>query len=180
MPPSAVRTVGDLIYWQYAKIISESAGAGRRRYPFVMDRFKKLQSGEIEWSTAVREWVKEHEIRGLCAYCGSAAGLSVDHLLPRSRGGPDAADNAVLACRNCNSSKGDRGIYEWFGLEMRYEVPRIVEGKYLKLLHRLHGERGSLQAGRADLQALCRSCRMNGKCPSPDLTVYCLEGVFGA
>jgi hypothetical protein len=59
MPPSAVKNVRDLIYWQYAKIISESAGAGKKQYAFVMNRFKKLQSGEIEWSGAIREYIRE-------------------------------------------------------------------------------------------------------------------------
>lgn len=48
MPPSVVRTIRDLIYWQYAKIISESADAGKKQFTFVMDHFKKLQSGKIE------------------------------------------------------------------------------------------------------------------------------------
>jgi len=56
-----VKSFRDLIYWQYAKIISESAGAGKRQYGFVMDRFKKLVSGEISWSTSIREYVKERE-----------------------------------------------------------------------------------------------------------------------
>jgi hypothetical protein len=59
LPPKAVRTIRDLIYWQYAKIISESAGFGKKQFAFVMDRFKKLQSGEIEWSTSIREYIKE-------------------------------------------------------------------------------------------------------------------------
>ena len=54
MPPPAVKSIRDLIFWQYAKIISESAGAGKRQYGFVMDRFKKLVSGEISWSTSIR------------------------------------------------------------------------------------------------------------------------------
>ncbi|KXA97077.1 hypothetical protein AKJ39_03730 [candidate division MSBL1 archaeon SCGC-AAA259J03] len=58
MPPSAVKTVEDLIFWQYAKIISKSAGMGKKNYGFIMDRFKKLQSGEIEWSTSMRKITK--------------------------------------------------------------------------------------------------------------------------
>jgi len=34
MPPAAVRTMNDLMYWQYAKIIAESAGMGKRKWPF--------------------------------------------------------------------------------------------------------------------------------------------------
>src|SRR3972149_9832281 len=109
MPPTAVKSVRDLIYWQYAKIISESAGAGKKQYAFVMNRFKKLQSGEIEWSGAIREYIRERDLPTQCIYCQSSTNLSYDHLIPRSRGGPDIADNVVLACKPCNSSKGNKG-----------------------------------------------------------------------
>ena len=46
MPPTAIRDLKDLLYWQYAKIIGESAGFGKKQFAFVMDRFKKLQNGE--------------------------------------------------------------------------------------------------------------------------------------
>lgn len=55
MPPSAVKTLRDLIFWQYAKIISQSADFGKTNYRFIMSRFKKLQSGEITWSSSIRE-----------------------------------------------------------------------------------------------------------------------------
>lgn len=42
-----------------------------------------------------------------CHYCGLDAN-SVDHVLPRSRGGTDDLDNLVACCSSCNSSKGDR------------------------------------------------------------------------
>jgi 5-methylcytosine-specific restriction endonuclease McrA len=43
----------------------------------------------------------------MCAYCGGRAD-SVDHLLPRSRGGGDTWFNLVAACQPCNGLKGDR------------------------------------------------------------------------
>lgn len=55
MPPAAVKTVKDLIFWEYAKLISGSAIYDRKNYGFVMDRFKKLQSGGIKWSQILRE-----------------------------------------------------------------------------------------------------------------------------
>ena len=73
LPPSAVKSIQDLIFWQYAKIISESAGIGKDSYGFVMSRFKKLVSGEINWSTSIREYVKEREQRDVCIYCGKKA-----------------------------------------------------------------------------------------------------------
>jgi 5-methylcytosine-specific restriction endonuclease McrA len=48
---------------------------------------------------------------GRCVYCGAAA-TSLDHVVPRSRGGPHAWDNVVSACGRCNHVKADRGISE--------------------------------------------------------------------
>jgi hypothetical protein len=179
MPPKAVRTLRDLIFWQYAKIISESAGFGKANYGFIMDRFKRLRSGEIEWSTSIREWIHERENPGQCIYCGATGSLTVEHMLPLSRGGPDHPDNAVWACPNCNSSKGDRRLYEFFSLEDRNRIPRIAEGKYLKLLYDQLDRRGLLDIDRKKIPELCKICDLDVKCPVPeDLTVYCLEGVF--
>lgn len=48
---------------------------------------------------------------GRCVYCGQAA-TSVDHVIPRSRGGPHTWENVVSACRRCNHVKGDRYVTE--------------------------------------------------------------------
>ncbi len=42
-----------------------------------------------------------------CQYCGSGAD-SIDHVIPRSRGGLDDWDNLAAACRSCNSTKRNR------------------------------------------------------------------------
>jgi len=52
-----------------------------------------------------------------CQYCGLAA-ESIDHVLPRSRGGMHAWDNVVAACRRCNTRKEDRLPHE-VGLVLR-------------------------------------------------------------
>ncbi len=177
MPPGAVKTIQHLIFWQYAKIISESAGYGKRQFGFVMNRFKKLASGEINWSTSIREYVKEREKEDVCIYCGQKRTLTLEHILPRSRGGPDIADNAVFVCKTCNSSKGDKRLYEWFGLENRYKIPRIAEGKYLKLLYALHERDKTLKL--SNMSKLCPRCDLQSKCPTKQkLTVFCLEGIF--
>ena len=43
-----------------------------------------------------------------CQYCGSAERLTLDHVLPRSRGGKDAWENLVAACTPCNNKKSNR------------------------------------------------------------------------
>lgn len=42
-----------------------------------------------------------------CQYCGDAAD-SIDHVVPRSRGGEHVWDNVTAACRSCNLRKRDR------------------------------------------------------------------------
>ena len=46
--------------------------------------------------------------KGLCAYCGRRGADTMDHVLPRSRGGATTWMNAVAAHRECNRAKGDR------------------------------------------------------------------------
>lgn len=49
--------------------------------------------------------------RNRCQYCGNlfpSSELSLDHVIPRSQGGPDTWENLVCACVKCNSRKGGR------------------------------------------------------------------------
>ena len=44
-----------------------------------------------------------------CQYCGrEASGLTVDHVIPRSRGGESVWENIVASCAPCNRKKGNR------------------------------------------------------------------------
>lgn len=50
-----------------------------------------------------------------CRYCGASAAssvLHVDHVVPESAGGEDAADNLVTACADCNGGKSNIGLDE--------------------------------------------------------------------
>jgi 5-methylcytosine-specific restriction endonuclease McrA len=43
-----------------------------------------------------------------CQYCGSRSNLTVDHVVPRCKGGASTWDNIVASCAPCNRRKGDR------------------------------------------------------------------------
>ncbi len=45
MPPSAIKTVRQIIFYQYAKIISEATGFGKSNYGMIMSKCKQLESG---------------------------------------------------------------------------------------------------------------------------------------
>ncbi len=42
-----------------------------------------------------------------CQYCGATKDLTLDHLIPKSKGGRSSWVNLVTACKRCNSLKGD-------------------------------------------------------------------------
>jgi 5-methylcytosine-specific restriction endonuclease McrA len=42
-----------------------------------------------------------------CQYCGSRSNLTVDHVVPRSKGGGSSWDNIVASCAPCNRRKGN-------------------------------------------------------------------------
>lgn len=72
-------------------------------------RAKKLANGIFK--------VTRKEIKTLlasqCFYCGSNSQISIDHVIPISRGGRHSIGNLVAACRSCNSRKNARFITEW-------------------------------------------------------------------
>lgn len=52
-------------------------------------------------------------LRKPCAYCGHIGEITLDHVIPISRGGNHGIGNLLPACRICNSSKRERFITEW-------------------------------------------------------------------
>jgi 5-methylcytosine-specific restriction endonuclease McrA len=66
-----------------------------------------------------------------CVYCGASA-TSIDHVVPRSRGGTHSWDNVVAACRRCNHQKADRSLAE-MGWSLPHP-PRAPSGAAWRLL----------------------------------------------
>ncbi len=71
-----------------------------------------------------------------CQYCGGRfppAQLTLDHVIPKSRGGTKTWENLVTACRRCNQRKGDRTPAEahMYPLRAPYR-PRYVALVWLK------------------------------------------------
>lgn len=67
----------------------------------------------------------------LCAYCGAAAD-TIDHVIPRSRGGQHAWENCVASCTRCNHRKADRLIAE-LGWTLRWD-PLVPHGSHWRLI----------------------------------------------
>jgi len=62
------------------------------------------------------QWWKRKRSSGLCYYCGQKfkpAELTMDHLVPITRGGKSAQGNLVPACKECNNKKKYLLPTEW-------------------------------------------------------------------
>jgi 5-methylcytosine-specific restriction endonuclease McrA len=57
-----------------------------------------------------------------CQYCGARSNLTVDHVIPRSKGGPSSWENIVASCAPCNRRKGDQ-LPHRVGMQLR-RAPR--------------------------------------------------------
>ena len=67
-----------------------------------------------------------------CQYCGSNRNLTLDHLMPRSRGGKSTWTNLITACVRCNTRKGDRTPEE-AGLTLRQQPKKPSLVAFLRL-----------------------------------------------
>jgi len=80
--------------------------------------------------------------RNTCQFCGSAfsaSELTLDHVMPRSRGGRSTWENLVACCYTCNNQKGDRTPEE-AGLKLQRR-PRPFTLHTSRQLMRLIGHR---------------------------------------
>jgi 5-methylcytosine-specific restriction endonuclease McrA len=70
-----------------------------------------------------------------CVYCGcdNRKTLTLDHVIPQSKGGKDAWDNLVTACRKCNSEKSNLTLEEY-----GKEIPQPRRPHYLMMMKQVH------------------------------------------
>ena len=160
MPSAYVKTIEDLIFYEYAKLINKAAKMASNNFAFRTSIWKKLKSGEIKMSTSIREWEIERKSRNVCIYCESNEKVQTEHIIPKSKGGPNIADNLVDSCQKCNLKKSNKDVFEFCAM-LEMDVPRLVKGKILKLVYLKHKEKGTLQEsdidgdGKLNLLDLC-------------------------
>ncbi len=94
-------------------------------------------SGEAKrmWKKHIKEqW--NHQ----CAYCGSGENLTIDHIVPQSKGGMDFTKNVVCCCHSCNQDKGYEHWKLWYvaavASEFGLDMGEIAQKNYEKLKKR--------------------------------------------
>lgn len=95
-----------------------------------------------------------------CIWCGEARWLSdltVEHLLPRSRGGRGLPENLAVACRRCNRARRSRGLTAYARGRLDAELSTDL-GRLIKAMERLGGSpsRPHAEYGRRQLSLLRR------------------------
>lgn len=68
-----------------------------------------------------------------CQYCGKNKELTLDHLIPKSKGGKSTWTNLVTACKKCNARKGDY-TPEQAGLQLSSKPIRPSYVMFLKAI----------------------------------------------
>lgn len=133
------KTVGETLYWCYANLAMAHAalmhGASRfqRRHYIVRSRlYAGLRKGTMNVGPLADDERLKLVLPQACAYCGGREHLSVDHLVPRKKGGSNSGENMVWACRTCNSSKGAADALEWLARREQFP-PLLLLRRYLKL-----------------------------------------------
>lgn len=81
-----------------------SSGAYERPSVILLTRYVKIPSTRL--IPVSRRGVLRRDSQR-CGYCGGSAN-TIDHVIPRSRGGQDSWENLVACCLRCNNTKGDR------------------------------------------------------------------------
>lgn len=75
---------------------------------------QQIRNRKVQGSTHV---ISAKDLRRLysqpCSECGTMKNLSIDHIIPLSRGGSHSVGNMMTLCRSCNASKHARTIMEW-------------------------------------------------------------------
>lgn len=92
---------------QYAK---DNPDVGQR----AKRKRKALLSAAGAFEVTAKDWRRaKQRTAGRCFYCGEARPLTMDHIIPVSRGGRHSIGNIAPACASCNASKNDRVIMQW-------------------------------------------------------------------
>ena len=90
----------------------------------VSERLKEVYDGAKAAGFDVKTIRKRMNIFKGCCYCGTKEKLTMEHLMPISKGGDHSENNLFGACFSCNSSKQDRDFKEWYRKQSFYDKKR--------------------------------------------------------
>lgn len=133
------KTVGESLYLSMASLGMAFASErhGKRTYQqsdyIVRNKnYYGYLKGSIQLGSFLNDEKWKMGTSDACCYCGSRVDLTLDHLIPQVRDGKHSADNLVVACRSCNSSKNKLDFLEWMAKKGIFPSIGLLR-RYLKL-----------------------------------------------
>jgi len=140
------KTFGEFLYWAYANLqmmyfaISEGKETfDKSCFTVRAKAFKAYREGRWRIHDLLKNNIAKIQSPDVCWYCGKKVEnpkeLTVDHIIPRSKGGDNSMDNIFLVCKTCNSSKRDMDVMEWFFTKREQFPPLEVIAHYLKQIN---------------------------------------------
>jgi len=88
-------------------------------YVFNLQTTSSAEAKRLWRSKIKEEWDYE------CAYCGSERNLTIDHIVPRAKGGTDFTKNCLCACHSCNQDKGHTPMEDWYLSQEFFSIQRF-------------------------------------------------------
>ena len=133
------KTVGESLYWSYANLAMtwsfsqhDQLTLQKTDYMIRSKMYYGLLRGTLQLGSFLKDEKLKIALAGSCHYCGNDSNLSLDHLIPQFRNGEHSANNFVVACRSCNSSKGSLDFLEWMAKKGGFPSLGVLR-RYLKL-----------------------------------------------
>ena len=130
----------EYLYWSYANLAMAHSAVTKGAEKYVQINFiiraklfKGLKQKTMNIGSIIDDERLKMKLPQICSYCGSKENLSVDHLIPKFKGGAETSDNFVWACRKCNSSKNKIDFMEWHN-KKRVFPSLLLLRRYLKVV----------------------------------------------
>jgi len=132
--------LSEYLYWSYANLAMAHSAVTNKGEKYIQINyiirarlFKGLKQNTMNIGSIIDDERLKMKLPQICSYCGSSDNLSVDHLIPKFKGGKETGDNFVWACRKCNSSKNKTDLMEWHNKNGTFPSLLLLR-RYLKVV----------------------------------------------
>ena len=162
---SKYRAFSDLFYASYSglQMMAFAFSKEKKKYSYSCYAFrqtviKKYKDGAMHVGDMYKERIRQFmDAHDKCWYCGcpitECGALTADHVFPRAKGGEMIADNLIMVCKHCNSSKGKKGLLEWYYERGEFPPMRVL-GHFLKLVYQYAIDHGFFDKPIAEVMAM--------------------------
>ena len=155
---------GEYLYYSYANLqmLCAALNMGKKEYDrscymIRAKAFKAYKEGRWNIHDLLEFNVAKIKENNYCWYCGKEmepSKLTKDHVFPRSKGGVNDMDNIIMVCKECNSSKGNMDLFEWYATVRHVWPPLNILIHYLKNIYLYSVENKLMDKHREELEQM--------------------------